>query len=78
MYCRIKYADGRKENDICLSGALKGIRQQYPDAFSLRCLDRVLVWENEADSVNDDGYNAIAEIIEIDREMPVEYSRFFG
>jgi hypothetical protein len=65
---KIKYSHGETVRVSDEDGAREIIDNQYPDAFygeweQADCCSRMLVWETELDSINDDGSNAICEII---------------
>lgn len=65
---KIKYSDGKTIQVSNEDEARQIIDKQYPDAFYGECealgyCDRTLVWENEQESQNNDGSNAICEII---------------
>ena len=44
------------------------VTKRHPNAFWLLDPERTLVWLNEADSINDDGSKAVAEIKRINYE----------
>jgi hypothetical protein len=61
----IKYAGGRKiETRRTLNDAKASIVATWPQAFFYANDDRVLAWENEERSENDDGAAAVASIYE--------------
>ena len=74
MKTQIKYATGTEGTDNSIEETIDLVREQFADAvFYNRSGDEVtgssdwdgspvLVWENEEESVNDDGSSAIAEI----------------
>jgi len=71
---KIQYADGTVVNAAGFADALASVRLNYPEAVAyqggslvdesddVECGGRILIWENEAASVNDDGAKAIAAI----------------
>ena len=74
MKTQIKYATGIERNDNSIDETMGLVREQFEDAvFYTRSGDEVvnsqnwdgspvLGWENNEDSINDDGSSAIAEI----------------
>jgi hypothetical protein len=65
MTYRITYSDGRKATTETHDEAVSMLREDYPGLVIDRGEDRTLCWENEADSENDAGAKAVAEIREI-------------
>lgn len=71
---KMNYSNGQVVNADNFSDALHAVWLNYPEAVAyqdgsqvdedddVRCNGRILIWACEADSVNDDGANAIAEI----------------
>jgi len=74
---KMKYSDGTICNAADFADAMASVRLNYPDAVAYQggseisddddvtCGGRILIWADEASSVNDDGANAIAEIEEV-------------
>jgi len=71
-----KYTNGTEQTHDDLYDAMDAIRADYPDAvffdesgFEIVVGNsdaaRILVWETEEESINDDGESAIAEILSI-------------
>lgn len=73
---KMKYSDGTVCNAADFADALDAVRRNYPNAVAYQggsVADgeddvtgngRILIWADEASSINDDGANAIAEISE--------------
>lgn len=60
---RIVFSGGRaEETHESLGEAMTAIKATWPDAYFYANDDRVLVWENEARSEEDDGMAAVASI----------------
>ena len=57
----ITWSDGRHRTVANLDDAMKLVQSRYPTAYFNFDGVRWLVWASEADSVNDDGSNAVAE-----------------
>ena len=73
----IKYSNGETDNTENIVAAMTAIMRAYPQAvFYTQCgndvtpktTSRVLAWENEGASYNDDGSKAIASIEEGENE----------
>ena len=74
---KMKYSDGTVCNAADFGDALNSVRLNYPNAVAyqggslvdetddVRYGGRILIWADEASSVNDDGSKAIAEIDEV-------------
>ncbi|MDE2106125.1 MAG: hypothetical protein KGL39_53375 [Patescibacteria group bacterium] len=73
----MKYSDGTICNAADLADALAAVRLNYPDAVAyqggsrvdetddVRYGGRILIWADEASSVNDDGAKAVAVIEDV-------------
>ena len=71
----MKYSNGTTETVVDFEAALAAVRATHPEAVAYQDggeisdnddvgSGRILIWADEASSVNDDGANAIAEIEE--------------
>lgn len=58
-----KFANGQTCQNSSHADALADLREQYPDMVTHNDGQRTLVWADEDDAENDDGANAVAELI---------------
>ena len=66
MTYEIRYASGTVNIHDDYQSAVAEINRQYPDAYFHDCGEgRMLVWADEAESEDDDGSDAVAEIIKV-------------
>lgn len=63
---KVKFSDGEEYTVSTKRDAGKIVCNKYPNAFWDLDRDRILVWESESDSENDDGQRAVASIITLD------------
>jgi len=67
MEYEIRYTGGTKNKHDDYQSATAEIHGRWPDAYLHNCGDgRTLVWATEAQSEDDDGSDAVAEIIEVE------------
>jgi hypothetical protein len=67
MTYEIRYASGTRNTHDDYQSAVAEINGQYPDAYLHDCGEgRTLVWADEAEGEDDDGSDAVAEIIEVE------------
>lgn len=62
-YMRIRWSNGGRDEASNLNEAKAIIKRKYPSAFFWDEGERTLAWRNEAESENDDGAKAVAEIL---------------
>ena len=70
---KIKYSNGTTETVVDFEAAMASVRATHPEAVAYQdggeiydnddvCSGSILIWADEASSVNDDGVCAVAEI----------------
>lgn len=59
----LRYNNSRSDRSVTsVQEGLDLLRKDYPELVHTTDVDRVIVWEDEASSENDDGRRAVAEI----------------
>lgn len=57
-----KYANGKTVRNSSAADALADLREEFPDMVTFSDGARTLVWQDEAQAVNDDGKSAVAQL----------------